>query len=128
MSAIYGWFPNTPPWLVTVILFVLLVVVLYMGRGAAHGVIASFFKMLYSSLRLGARSVVIAERRLKDRNREVLVALGKQQAEIWAVTPSCSDRFKSKSHKSTKTIKKAAKYRRRRRSGWRPLNRWPSCT
>ena len=54
---------------------------LYLARAGAHGVIKSLFGLLASSLRLGARSVAIAERRLNERNREVLLSLGKEQAE-----------------------------------------------
>lgn len=61
MSEIYELFPTMPAWAVTVILLVLLVIVLYMGRGAAHGVLINFFKLLYSSVRIAARSTAIAE-------------------------------------------------------------------
>lgn len=61
--------------------FVVLIVVLYLARTGAHGVLKSFFGLLSSSLRLGARSLSLAERKLNERNREVLIAMGKEQAE-----------------------------------------------
>ncbi|MCW8193471.1 hypothetical protein F6455_01560 [Proteobacteria bacterium 005FR1] len=57
------------------------VIALYMGRSSAHGAIETFFRLLSSALRLGARSTAMAEKRLKERNREVLIALGKEHAE-----------------------------------------------
>lgn len=68
------------PWLGFLIFFGI-VIALYMGRSSAHGAIQAFFRLLSSALRLGARSVAMAEKRLKERNREVLIALGKEHAE-----------------------------------------------
>ena len=68
-------------WGVWVGIVVGIVVALYLARSGAHGVIKSIFGALSSSLRLGARSLSIAERKLNERNREVLLALGKEQAE-----------------------------------------------
>jgi hypothetical protein len=67
-------------WLV-VIVFAAIIVVMYLARTGAHGVIKSAFGLLASGLRLGARSLSIAERKLNERNREVLLSLGKEQAE-----------------------------------------------
>jgi hypothetical protein len=68
------------PWLGFLIV-IGIVIALYMGRSSAHGVIETFFRLLSSALRLGSRSVSMAEKKLKERNREVLIALGKEHAE-----------------------------------------------
>lgn len=78
MDSMFSQFPNLA-W--TVVIFVVAVVVLYLARGAAHGVISSFFQLIYGGLRVASRSVALAERRLKERNREVLISLGKEQSE-----------------------------------------------
>ncbi len=80
MSELYNLFP-TPPWVTTVILFFVVVLALYMGRRSAHGAIKEFFCLLHQSLRLGARSMALAEERLKIRNRDVLLSLGRDHAE-----------------------------------------------
>jgi ABC-type multidrug transport system fused ATPase/permease subunit len=68
------------PWLAVLVLLGI-VIALYMGRASAHGVLESLFRLLSAGMRLGARSVSIAEKKLRARNREVLIALGKEQAE-----------------------------------------------
>lgn len=68
------------PWL-GVLVFLALVIALYMGRSSAHGLIETLFRSLSSGLRLSAKSLSLAEKKLKARNREVLMALGKEQAE-----------------------------------------------
>lgn len=67
--------------LLSVMILIGIVAALYMGRSSAHGVIESLFRLLSSALRLGGRSVSMAEKKLKARNREVLIALGKEHAE-----------------------------------------------
>lgn len=81
MNAIYALFPDTPAWLVTLIFFILVIVVLYMARNGGHALIHSGCRFLYTSFRLASRAVALAGTRLKARNREVLIALGKEQAE-----------------------------------------------
>jgi len=68
------------PWL-AVLVIIAAILALYMGRSSAHGLIETLFRALSSSLRLAGRSLAIAEKRLKERNREVLIALGKEHAE-----------------------------------------------
>lgn len=80
MSELYNLFP-TPPWATSLALFALAILILYMGRESAHGAIRSFFNLLSGSLRLGARSVANTAFRLRERNREVLLALGREHAE-----------------------------------------------
>ncbi|MEX1237028.1 MAG: hypothetical protein WD994_02040, partial [Pseudomonadales bacterium] len=55
--------------------------VMYFGRHGAHDLIQGVFRSLYSSFRMGSRALALAGRRLNQRNREVLLALGKEQAE-----------------------------------------------
>ncbi|TQV81275.1 hypothetical protein FKG94_09265 [Exilibacterium tricleocarpae] len=80
MSTIYSAFP-TPPWATTLILLGIAIVLLYMARSSAHGAINSLFRALYNGLRMGSRSVALAEQRLSVRNRDVLLALGRDHAE-----------------------------------------------
>lgn len=68
------------PWL-AVLVVLGFVIALYMGRSSAHGLIETLFRSLSNGLRLGAKSLSLAETKLKTRNREVLMALGKEQAE-----------------------------------------------
>ena len=76
-----GMFSQFPGYAWSFVIFVAAVVVLYLARTAAHGVISSFFQLIAGGLRLGARSVALAEKRLKERNREVLISVGKEQSE-----------------------------------------------
>lgn len=68
------------PW-VAVLILVGIILALYMGRSSAHGAIESIFRLFSSAIRMGGRSVSMAEKKLKARNREVLIALGKEHAE-----------------------------------------------
>ncbi|MGI1678039.1 MAG: hypothetical protein K6L75_04860 [Cellvibrionaceae bacterium] len=81
MNDYFALFPNTASWIVSLVTFILIVVVLYMARRSAHGLINSVFALCYSTLRLAARSISVAEKKLKERNHEVLIALGKDQVE-----------------------------------------------
>lgn len=70
---------SSPPLLV---LFALLFLFfLYLARKPAHGGIKAFFRVIASSMRLSSRSVLQAEKRLQERNREVLLAEGQIHAE-----------------------------------------------
>lgn len=59
----------------------LLIIVLYMARQPAHQVILLLARGVRNTLRLMAQSVMLAERQLKSRNREVLMAQGQKHAE-----------------------------------------------
>ncbi len=59
----------------------LLVVVMYFARRPAHMAIISFCRVIHNAMRLSARSVMRAESRLNQRNREVLLAQGREAAE-----------------------------------------------
>jgi hypothetical protein len=63
------------------ILVMLLSIALYFAREPFHRAIRSLSRVVYSGMRLAARSVKISENRLVARNREVLIAEGKENAE-----------------------------------------------
>lgn len=65
-------------WL-TVIL--LAVIALYLTRAPAHSAIMSLARVLHATMRLAAFSVFKAEKRMTERNREVLLAAGREAAE-----------------------------------------------
>ena len=54
----------------------IIITLLYLGRAQAHQLIFSSFRMLHTSLRLWARSISQLIGRLKQRNKEVLLAAG----------------------------------------------------
>ncbi|NIR58824.1 MAG: hypothetical protein GWO02_04540 [Gammaproteobacteria bacterium] len=60
---------------------VILVFLLYIARAPAHQAIWTLSRILYSTMRMGARSIMSAEERLKRRNREVLLASGAEVQE-----------------------------------------------
>ncbi|WP_390619056.1 hypothetical protein [Maricurvus nonylphenolicus] len=80
MSEIYQLLP-TPAWVSSLVLLSLLMLVLYLSRESSHKAIHDFFHLLYSSMRLMARSLGLAEKRLHARNKEVLLDLGREHAE-----------------------------------------------
>ena len=63
------------------ILFILLVTALYLARGTAHLAISATANALARGLRLASHSVAHAELRLAARNREVLLAAGREAKE-----------------------------------------------
>ena len=71
------------PWpsVSAVILLVLLVAALYFARGTAHQAIHAAAGALAHGLRLASHSVAHAEQRLAARNREVLLAAGREAKE-----------------------------------------------
>ncbi len=72
-------FFSSPSVLILTIAAILLL--LYLARKPAHRAISSFFKVISSAMRLSARSVLQAEKRLQQRNRDVLLAEGMLHAE-----------------------------------------------
>lgn len=60
---------------------VVAVILLYLSRIPAHRAIRSFTSVVGSALRMGSRSILIAEKRLANRNREVLLAAGSEAVE-----------------------------------------------
>lgn len=61
--------------------FVLLTIAMYFARLPAHRAILSLARALHRALRLAARSTVLAEERVRARNREVLLAAGREAKE-----------------------------------------------
>ncbi len=61
--------------------FAILVVVMYFARPAAHRGILSITRLLHNAMRLTALSVMKAEHSLQERNKEVLLAQGREAAE-----------------------------------------------
>ncbi|MFQ5970992.1 MAG: hypothetical protein ACE5Q3_01585 [Alphaproteobacteria bacterium] len=64
-----------------IIWFLALTVFLYFAREPAHRVILSFGRLFHSLMRLGAASVTRTEQALVERNREVLLATGREASE-----------------------------------------------
>ena len=60
---------------------VLAIVMLYLARTHAHKGIASFSRVINGAMRLSARSILRAEERLSSRNKEVLLATGRESTE-----------------------------------------------
>ena len=58
-----------------------LVVLLYLARTPAHKAIYSLSRAIHSGFRLAARSVLMAEQRLVQRNKEVLLTAGLESVE-----------------------------------------------
>ncbi len=69
------------PFLSVMICIVLLLVALYFARRPFHLSVRSFSKIIYNAMRLTACSVLQAEKKLSQRNREVLIATGLENAE-----------------------------------------------
>jgi len=67
--------------LIWVLVVVVGVVALYLMREPAHEAILSLARVLHGAFRLAASSINHAERRLAARNREVLLAAGREQTE-----------------------------------------------
>jgi len=64
-----------------IIWLVVLIVLMYFARIPAHSAIRSFSKVIRNGMRMSARSTVLAEERLKERNKEVLIAAGREATE-----------------------------------------------
>jgi hypothetical protein len=77
-SLINLWSDNTP--VSSLVWLAIIITLLYLGRAQAHQLVFSSFRMLHTSLRLWARSISQLIGRLKQRNKEVLLAAG--EAEI----------------------------------------------
>ncbi|WP_455207795.1 hypothetical protein [Kaarinaea lacus] len=69
------------PFMSGVIWFVILASFLYMGRNSAHGAIKSFTRMLHNGMRLMSFSLERVAQRLSLRNKEVLLAAGREEYE-----------------------------------------------
>lgn len=72
-------FPNS---IVSIVMWLVIAsVVLYFTRMPAHRAILSLSRALHGAMRMGAVSVMRAERKLEARNREVLLAAGREASE-----------------------------------------------
>ncbi len=61
--------------------FVVLALAMYFARLPAHRMLLSLGRALHRTMRLAARSILLAEQRLQARNREVLLAAGREAKE-----------------------------------------------
>ena len=61
--------------------FLLLTAVLYFARNPAHRAIQAFSRVMHNAMRMSANSVMRAEKLLEQRNREVLLATGREASE-----------------------------------------------
>ena len=78
-----GFLPTitASPFLSTFIWIILILAAMYLARKPFHRCMASFSLIIRNSMRLFATSVKLAEKRLNDRNRDVLLSAGRQHAE-----------------------------------------------
>ncbi len=72
---------SNSPLLSLLLWFVLISALFYMARKPAHDAIISASRILFHAFRLGGASLVLAAKRLKVRNKEVLLAEGKVASE-----------------------------------------------
>src|SRR6185312_837060 len=79
MTSLLAFTPWPP--LSALILLVLLVTALYLARGTAHQAIHALAMALSRGLRLASHAVACAEKRLAARNRDVLLAAGREAKE-----------------------------------------------
>lgn len=59
----------------------IIIVLMYLARHPAHATILAITRALRNGLRITSRSVLLTEQRLKQRNREVLLAAGREATE-----------------------------------------------
>jgi hypothetical protein len=71
--------PQSP--LALIVLALAAITIMYLGRSAAHAAIRAFAAALRNLLELAATAVTTAHGRLVQRNREVLLEMGREQAE-----------------------------------------------
>lgn len=64
-----------------VIWFVILTIVFYIARTHVHRAIISISRVLHNAMRISAHSVLLAEKKLIERNTEVLLAQGREVSE-----------------------------------------------
>jgi hypothetical protein len=78
-----GFFPaiTSNSGLSTFIWIILTLTALYLARKPSHRCLTAFSRIVHSSMRLMAKSVKMAENKLNDRNRDVLMSAGKEHAE-----------------------------------------------
>ncbi len=80
LAGIFNMLPGSP--LTSgIIALAAAVVLLYLARSPAHKAIYSLSRVVHAGFRLMARSVTLAEERVRNRNKEVLLAAGAEAAE-----------------------------------------------
>jgi hypothetical protein len=80
LAAIFNILPGSP--LTSgIIALAAAVVLLYLARSPAHKAIYSLSRVVHAGFRLMARSVTLAEERVRNRNKQVLLAAGAEAAE-----------------------------------------------
>jgi len=57
------------------------IIALYMARNSAHQAISGFFRLIYTAFRFTSHTMRITSMKLHSRNRDVLLNLGREQAE-----------------------------------------------
>jgi hypothetical protein len=67
--------------LALVLSLLVLITFMYLARSTAHGAIRAFFGGIQTALRLGSDSLLNARTRLLQRNKEVLLSLGRESTE-----------------------------------------------
>lgn len=88
--------PNQPALSLLLWLFIA-IVLMYLARTPAHQFIKSLCRVISRSLKMASRSVLIAEDRLSKRNREVIIAEGRE---------ACERSIEREFHRIDSTIKK----------------------
>jgi hypothetical protein len=73
-DAFSGGSGSVMTWIVVILLAVL---ALYLTRGPAHSAIRSMCRVLHAAFRMASIAIFRAETRLGERNREVLLAAGR---------------------------------------------------
>jgi hypothetical protein len=69
------------PFLSVMIWIVLILTAMYLARKPFHRSMASFSRIIYNGMRLLSRSVTLAEKRINERNRTVLLSAGLELVE-----------------------------------------------
>lgn len=68
-------------WVLTLLLFIVVIAVLYLARTFAHKAISSAFDAMYRGLRMLSTFILSSRKRLSERNREVLLEQGREQVD-----------------------------------------------
>src|SRR5690625_4560138 len=76
---LYVW--SASPALSVAIWLVLLITLLYLGRPHAHQLLRSTGRAIFAAMRIAATSIRHLEERVAERNRDVLLAMGREAAE-----------------------------------------------
>ncbi|MFQ5353602.1 MAG: hypothetical protein ACE5DR_01530, partial [Thermodesulfobacteriota bacterium] len=87
----------TQPALSLLIWLFISVVLMYLARTPAHQFITSFCRLISRSLKMASKSLMLAEARLCKRNREVIIAEGRE---------ACERSIEREFHRIDSTIKK----------------------